>query len=140
MLLSISLLEDIDQVVKDRDCTDLLSRVRSKKILKRLFGKAKIISVTELKGRKIGVAVVCALCTVLSTVLSLLCTIRGSFSISGKKSLKIFLTYFFFRKFSDLTNNIFCYSNVYLCDFGPSSIPFISNESFWNDLWNIATL
>jgi len=36
----------------------------------------------ELRGRKIGVAVVCALCTVLSTVLSLLCTIRGSFAIS----------------------------------------------------------
>ena len=96
MLLSISLLEDIDQVVKDRDCTDLLSRVRSKKkILKRLFGKAKIISVTELKGRKIGVAVVCALCTVLSTVLSLLCTIRGSFSISGKEFLKMFFHTFF---------------------------------------------
>ena len=92
MLLSISLLEDIDQVVKDRDCTDLLSRVRSKKNTERVFRKAQIISVTELKGRKIGVAVVCALCTVLSTVLSLLCTIRGSFSISGKESLKMFLS------------------------------------------------
>ena len=55
----------------------------------------QLISVTELKGRKIGVAVVCALCTVLSTVLSLLCTIRGSFSISGKGSLKMFLSYLF---------------------------------------------
>ena len=45
---------------------------------------ANNISFVELKGRKIGVAVVCALCTVLSTVLSLLCTIRGSFAISGK--------------------------------------------------------
>ena len=37
----------------------------------------------ELKGRKVGVAVVCALCSVFSAALSYLCTIRGSYTISG---------------------------------------------------------
>ena len=37
----------------------------------------------ELKGRKIGVAVVCALCSIFSAALSYLCTIRGSYTISG---------------------------------------------------------
>lgn len=84
VLLLISLLENIGLMVKFGDRLGNSALVDISKIE---VGAVRW-SLSELKGRRIGVAVVCALCSIFSAALSYLCTIRGSYTISGDKFIQ----------------------------------------------------